>query len=220
MGNPNLKRAVIQNYDLRFEVFPDYGEVVAVSGFYKRFTDAIEDSLMSEATRPTLTWSNAPLARNWGFEVEMRKKLDFFTLTEDLTIAANYTRVWSEVEYKDRGGNDKLRPLQGQAPWSINASLLYDNPNSGTAVNVLYNNVGRRLHQVADFEHLNIYLEPRDKLDLVITQKISRVFKVKAGMRDILANDFVKTSGTLENPYEYSRISVGAEYGVSLSGKF
>ncbi len=220
IGNPNLKRAVIQNYDLRFEVFPDYGEVVAVSGFYKRFTDAIEDSLMSEATRPTLTWSNAPLARNWGFELEMRKKLDFLTLTEDLTIAANYTRVWSEVEFQDRNGNEKLRPLQGQAPWSINASLFYDNPDSGTAVNVLYNNVGRRLYQVADFEHLNIYLEPRDKLDLVITQKISRVFRVKVGIKDILAKDFVKTSGTLENPYEYSRISMGAEYGVSLSGKF
>jgi TonB-dependent receptor len=220
LGNPNLKRAEITNYDVRMEYFPDYGEVAALSGFYKQFIDAIEDSLMSEATRPTLTWSNAPRADNWGFEVELRKKLDFWTPLEDLTVAANYTRVWSEVEYKDSAGNDQTRPLQGQAPWSINASLLYDNPNSGTAVNLLYNSVGRRLWQVADFEHLNIYLEPRNKLDLVVTQKLSRHLKIKAAAKDILAEDFVKTSGTLDNPYEYSRITWGTEYTLGVSGRF
>ena len=41
-GNPNLKRALIQNYDIRWEMFPNPGEVISASFFYKSFKDAIE----------------------------------------------------------------------------------------------------------------------------------------------------------------------------------
>ncbi|MDX1748455.1 MAG: TonB-dependent receptor, partial [Halobacteriales archaeon] len=42
VGNPNLKRATIDNFDLRWEWFTGPGEVVAVSVFHKEFTDPIE----------------------------------------------------------------------------------------------------------------------------------------------------------------------------------
>ncbi|HBX66917.1 MAG TPA: hypothetical protein DEG32_12480, partial [Balneolaceae bacterium] len=34
-GNENLKRTLITNYDLRWELFTGPGEILAVSGFYK-----------------------------------------------------------------------------------------------------------------------------------------------------------------------------------------
>ena len=221
LGNPDLKRARIANYDLRVEYFPGYGEVLAVSGFYKKIADAIEDTLYMAPERAVASWSNTPEARNWGFELEVRKKLDWFTLTEDVTISANYTRVWSEVEYYDAlTRTTGLRTLNGQAPWSVNASVEYNNPNTRTAVNLLYNKVGRKLDAIADFTFLYVYEEPRNKLDLVVTQGLSRVLKVKAAVKDILAEDVVLTSGTEENPYEYSRVSTGTEYSVSVSAKF
>ncbi|HET6348272.1 MAG TPA: carboxypeptidase regulatory-like domain-containing protein, partial [Candidatus Krumholzibacteria bacterium] len=42
LGNPDLQRATIKNYDARVEWFPAPGEVVAASYFYKDLTDAIE----------------------------------------------------------------------------------------------------------------------------------------------------------------------------------
>jgi len=33
-GN-NLKRAIIQNFDLRYEYYPSPGEIISVSGFHK-----------------------------------------------------------------------------------------------------------------------------------------------------------------------------------------
>ena len=221
LGNPDLKRAKIASYDLRAEYFPGYGEVLAVSGFYKKIADAIEDTLYMAPERAVASWSNTPEARNWGFELEARKKLEWFTLTEDVTISANYTRVWSEVEYYDAlTRTTGLRTLNGQAPWSVNASVEYNNPNTRTAVNLLYNKVGRKLDAIADFTFLYVYEEPRNKLDLVVTQGLSRVLKVKAAVKDILAEDVVLTSGTEENPYEYSRVSTGTEYSVSVSAKF
>jgi len=221
LGNPELKRAKIQNYDLRAEYFPGYGEVFAASAFYKRIFDAIEDTLYMAPERAVASWSNAPEAKNWGFELEVRKRLEWFTLTEDVTVSFNYTRVWSEVEYYDPLTKEKgLRTLQGQAPWSVNGSLEYHNPNTQLAVNLLYNKVGRHLDKIADFPFLYVYTEPRDKLDLVVTKGLGRAFKVKAAVKDILSQDAVRTSGTEANPYEYSRISEGTEYSLGVSAKF
>ncbi|MCY7362751.1 MAG: TonB-dependent receptor, partial [Ignavibacteria bacterium] len=36
-GNPNLEESLIQNYDLRYELFPDAGEIASLSLFYKHF---------------------------------------------------------------------------------------------------------------------------------------------------------------------------------------
>ena len=41
-GNPNLQRALIQNYDARWEWYPRPGEVLSVGVFAKRFEDPIE----------------------------------------------------------------------------------------------------------------------------------------------------------------------------------
>lgn len=221
LGNPDLKRARISNYDVRAEYFPGYGEVLAASIFYKRIADAIEDTLYMAPERAVASWSNAPEARNWGFELEARKRLEWFTLTEDVTVSANYTRVWSEVEYYDALTRTKgLRTLHGQAPWSINASLEYNNPDTKTAVNVLYNKVGRKLDKIADFTFLYVYEEPRDKLDLVVTQGLWGDLKLKGAIKDVLARDTVRTSGTDANRYEYSRATEGTEYSMSVAVRF
>ena len=67
---------------------------------------------------------------------------------------------------------------------------------------------------------LYVYTEPRDKLDLVVTKGFGSAWKVKAAVKDILAQDTVKTSGTTANPYEYSRITEGTEYSLGVSAKF
>ena len=221
LGNPDLRRAVIENYDIRFEHFPDYGEVAAVSVFYKDIRDAIEDTLYMAPERAVASWSNVPQAKNWGVELELRRKLDYFSFTENITASANYTRVWSEVPYIDpTDDQEHLRTMHGQAPWSINAGLSWDPDGGRTNVSLLYNKVGRRLDKIADFRFLYVYLEPRNKLDLVVTRKLGSHYRLKAAAKDILAEDTVLTSGSDENPYEYSRYSEGTEYSLSLSGRF
>lgn len=43
VGNPVLQRSRITNFDLRWEWFPRPGAAIAVSGFYKKFKDPIEE---------------------------------------------------------------------------------------------------------------------------------------------------------------------------------
>jgi outer membrane receptor protein involved in Fe transport len=224
-GNPDLKRALIRNYDLRVEHFPGPGEVLAASAFYKRMADATEDTLLPEAERPTATFTSTPLARNWGFELEAGLKLDWLDYTKNVSLSANYTRVWSEVVFDNPRTLEVVeqnkRPLQGQAPWSVNVSLLYDNPGSHTTFNVMANRIGRRLDKLAENMFEYVYLEPRTKLDVVATQQLAWSLKLKLAVIDLLAQNTVKTSATeAGDPYVYSDLSESTTYALSISGKF
>ncbi|PJA73952.1 hypothetical protein CO151_11255 [bacterium CG_4_9_14_3_um_filter_65_15] len=220
-GNAELKRAGIENYDLRAEYFPGYGQVVAGSLFYKDFRDAIEQRVFPSPERSVLSWTNSPRGRNYGFELEVRRKLDRPAMLEDFSVSLNYTRVWSEVDFRDLfDGQDKTRPLQGQAPWVFNAGLQYDNPNTGTSINVLYNKVGRNLDKVGDSAITNIYLEPRDRLDLLVGQQIASGLKFKISAEDVLGQDILRTSGPEQEPYDYAVVEKGATYSLSVQYKF
>ena len=228
-GNPNLKRARIHNYDVRLEHFPAPGQVLAASAFYKRMSDAIEDTLLTaEAERPTATFTSTPEARNWGFEVEVVRKLDRFAVTRHLTFSANYTRVWSEVIFDNPRTLDVVeqdkRQLQGQAPWSVNLALQWENPKTHTNLGILANRVGRRLDKLSENMFDYVYLEPRTRLDLVGTQQLPKSLmslKLKLAVTDILARPTIKTSSTeAGEQYTYSDVSESTSYSLSVSGKF
>ena len=44
-GDPQLKRAVIHNADLRFEFYPSSSQIISVSGFYKNFTNLFQKQI-------------------------------------------------------------------------------------------------------------------------------------------------------------------------------
>jgi hypothetical protein len=115
---------------------------------------------------------------------------------------------------------EHLRTLHGQAPWSINAGLVFATDGGGTSLNVLFNKIGRRLDKIADFRFLYVYREPRNRLDLVFSQRLGGHYRLKAAVKDILAEDTILTSGSAAYPYEYSRLSEGTEVSLSLSGRF
>ncbi len=105
-GNPKLRSTKIWNADLRFEWFPRTNEVVAISGFFKQFTDPIE-AVAAARIPPKASFANAKGALNGGVEIEFRKALDFLApkqakqarkVLRDLSIGANFAYIYSQVE--------------------------------------------------------------------------------------------------------------------------
>jgi outer membrane receptor protein involved in Fe transport len=221
-GNPNLKRSVAKNYDVRLEVFPDIGELLAVSYFRKEIIDAIEQQLIQTTVR-TRSWFNSPKAVNWGWEFEVRKSLSFLGgYFKHFSITGNYTRIFSKVEFTETTGNSErtitrlaYRPMQGQSPYMVNVSLLFVEPTLKTSVNVLYNESGRRLDAVG-FLASDIYEEPRGVLDLSISQPLWSGFEVKLTARNITNKEKMLTRDrTL-----YEQTAMGTTYSLQLSQSF
>ena len=230
-GNPDLKRSVIRNFDLRVETFRGSDDVLAVSYFYKEIRNAIEEKLIpSSDYRHVRTWFNSERGHNHGFELEIRKSLrvlgEWF---EDITVSGNYTRAFSSVEYlyewrwqDDEGvwhtGREiRTRPLQGQAPWTINLGIKYENPNSGTSVTLLYNKIARRLDKVTLDQENNLWEESRDLLDVAVTQKLFRVLEVKLAGKNLLEAEKLLTLG--DHAAVDTRETEGKSFSLSLGLK-
>lgn len=80
-GNPDLERTRIVNTDLRWEWFVKPGELVAISTYYKKFTNPIILQYIVEVANPQIRYQNTDNGELYGVELEARKNLDFIAPT-------------------------------------------------------------------------------------------------------------------------------------------
>nr|WP_255678947.1 TonB-dependent receptor [Mucilaginibacter sp. UR6-1] len=222
-GNPNLKRAVITNADLRFEYFPTGGEIISVSAFYKKFKDPIEQINLDN---DILSYANAESAKDFGAEVELRKKLNFISdanFFRDITFYLNASYINAKVKFADR---EVSTPLQGQSPYLINSGLYYSPESSSFTFNVLYNRIGERLRFRGVTGSIDIYEKPRDVIDFQISKRIlNKRAELKLTLSDLLAQtnalyyNYGDQSKTAYNPSE-DRIIQNRYYGFSSTLSF
>lgn len=226
IGNPEtLHRSLIRNYDLRFETFPNAGEIMSVSLFYKEFDAPIEEVfLLTVGSNKTKSFMNAEKgAKNYGVEFEVRKNLGFVhKMLQDFSINANLSLINSKINLEGTGSaaTDQERRLQGQSPYNVNLGLFYDNYNTGTSVNIAYNRFGDRISEVGIGSIGNVLEKGRDLLDFTATQKLMERFEVKLSIKDIFNQDvkYVQDiSGVEENVRTYRG---GSSYSLGVSFKY
>ncbi|MHB1179342.1 MAG: TonB-dependent receptor, partial [Daejeonella sp.] len=140
-GNPLLKRALIDNADLRYEFFPSAGQIFSVSAFYKKFTNAIEASIADANSTPDISYFNSKKANVYGVELEYRKNLAFLGSNEafkSTTFYTNLSLIKSKVKNPEIDNLiEKERPLVGQSPYVINAGLQHSTLNNLLNFNLL-----------------------------------------------------------------------------------
>lgn len=218
-GNVDLKRAIITNYDLRYEYYPNPGELLAVGLFYKSFNDPIEQVLISSSGfEPTRSFQNAEKANNYGLEVELRKSFDFINNDlQPLSFVGNISLIKSEINISSNGFQESSRPLQGQADYIINLGLYYDDLYTGISTSIIYNKVGERISKVG-FNNLGDVIEkPRDQIDFSISKKFFENLGIKLTVKDLLAQDrtFIQKSPSGDKVAE--KIIIGRDVTLGLS---
>jgi outer membrane receptor protein involved in Fe transport len=188
VGNPALKRALIQNYDVRWEFFPGAEQVIAASFFYKNFDDPIERIIRPTAQLQT-SFTNADSARNVGIELEARKRI-----TEAFLVGANYAFVDSEITLSPAASEVQTslsRPLEGQSKNLFN--FLFEARHDQTYGRVLVNHFGDRISDVGALGLPDIIEQGRTTLDLIVGTQWNRL-----GIRFSLEN-------VLDDPYEFTQ---------------
>lgn len=226
VGNPNLKRTKVTNLDLRYELYPRSGEVFTVGVFYKQFEDPIEQMFnqTGAGSSNSFNFINAKKAKNYGAELEVRKKLDFINGFKNFTIQSNIAYIHSRVE--GEAGTKLDRPLQGQSPYVANLSLQYDHEQSGFSATVLYNQIGRRILYVGNDPLPEIWEASRPLLDLQIAKKIlNKNGEIRLNVSDIL-NQRAYFYQNLNDSKGFNKgnaedvISIKRNYGTNVSITF
>ena len=187
-GNPNLKRARIDNIDLRWEWFPSKTEQILAGVFYKYLKDPIEqvfvtsDGKIGSGADAYFTPDNLGNAKNMGFEIDVIKYVRHFG------VKANYTYTHSEItttkreyqqgsaEYKQ--GVTQTRPLVNQAPHTANLSLLYKDTEDGWNAQLAASYTGTKLALVSPFKDADQWDRAMFGLDLSAEKQFKSGFSI------------------------------------------
>lgn len=190
----NLKSTRINNADLRYEWYPAPGEIISVSGFYKKFDKPIELVFLQDQIVDRYGFQNQKSATNYGLEMELRKSMNFiadWTWLKNLSLFGNGTLikskvkalVYSGVENKTVTEVASTRPLYGQSPWIVNLGMAYTKDQYG--LNLVYNKSGYRTYTINSYPGSIEYEMGRDLVDL---QLFTRLFKQKAELKLNVSN--------------------------------
>ncbi|MGH7580785.1 MAG: TonB-dependent receptor domain-containing protein [Gemmatimonadales bacterium] len=173
-GNADLERALIQNYDARWEWYPRPGETISLGAFYKRFRNPIERILVQNADgfSPDVTFANADGADNYGVELDVRKRLDVLSdALRQFTFFANVTLIQSEIDVGNVGLSsltNPSRPMAGQSEYVVNGGLGYAADDGRLNATVLYNVAGPRLVEAGIRPFPDSYEQERHLLDVSV----------------------------------------------------
>lgn len=224
-GNPFLTITEIDNYDLRWEWFPGGSDVLAVGLFYKDFKNPIE--VLNTPTIGSIQPQNLDSANLYGIEFEARFGLNRFSESlRNFSVGGNLALSRSEASIPQEEldairltypNASSTRELFGQSPYVFNFDTTYSNPNSGTTVTAAFNISGRRLSLVSSGALPDVFEEPAPQLDLILSQRISRRWRVKVSAKNLLDSYHDKSLTHAGTAYYYERYRSGQSFGVSMN---
>lgn len=231
LGNLDIRPSYIDNFDLRYEVFPGNGEIFAVSAFYKNFTDPIEIVTYSAAATDNFQPRNVGEASVYGAEIEIRKQL-----TDKFSARLNSSIIEARQDFDRSPGGEydsklinlrdgeelkEYRPLQGQSPFLVNAALEYQ--DDSFSANLAFNTQGKTLEVVGIARSPDIYTMPFNSLNLNMEKKIgdnertTMTLRVRNLLNDSQDSQFVSFGA--QEDYFFTRRAQGVSVSVGFSYK-
>jgi outer membrane receptor protein involved in Fe transport len=200
-GNENLSRTRIANYDMRWEWYPQTGEVLSVGLFAKKFDLPIERVYRAagSGTR-TVFYTNAKDADNLGIELEARKNLNFiadalapFSLFSNLTVMKSKIHLFTDTQ---ASATNLSRAMVGQAPYVVNAGFTYASIGGATSATLLFNRVGDRIDAAGDSPLPDVVELARNVLDFSIRLGLTESLGFRADAKNLLDSPFRMMQGT------------------------
>lgn len=182
-GNPALRRTRTRNADARWEYFPDLGELLSFSVFYKRFDGPIVETFTFQSVDCVLSPVNAQFAENLGAELEIRRRIG-----RAWNAALNVTAVQAVVQFDPAtfvGG--PRYPFAGQSPILTNLVFGYEPPGGALQASVAANYFSDRALRYGGrvdgdvFRSSNVYEVGRTTVDAKVSRRFGRSVVSLAG---------------------------------------
>jgi TonB-dependent receptor len=244
IGNPFLVDTELVNVDARYEWYFGKGEFLTGGLFYKRLDKPIEAVVNEAGSTVQQTYLNAPEARLYGAEFELKKYFDLTIQSawwggNRLFAATNYTYAKSEVQVSagdvvyplsgngvPRAASDYIRDgaaLQGQSKNLANVQLGIENDARRTQVTLLATYVGKRISARGRPGQPDIVQDPGTIVDLVVRQGFSAfehdfTFGVEA--RNLFREDFEEFQELGGGRVDVNRYKLGTSFSLSLTAEF
>jgi TonB-dependent receptor len=216
-GDTALVRTLIRNADIRWEWYPNPGEILSVAFFAKHFSKPIERVEVPTSGTSVLSFINAEGATNFGVELEARKGLGRVAeILAPLSVFSNVTVMQSQIRLGSSAAasaTNANRPMVGQAPYVVNAGVTWMSEGGSVSATTLYNVVGKRISAAGPSPLPDIYEMPRQMLDVSLRFPTFAGVEGKLDMKNLLDAPHVLSQGAVTR----SRYSSGRTLSAGLS---
>lgn len=189
-----LKVAQIHNADMRFEWYPEYGDMIHLGGFFKYFNNPIQQVITPTGGSDSkgFTFINGNKAIVYGVELDVRKNLGFIApnlrnnVMQNFSLVLNAAYINSQVTLPNLPNLISTTKLQGQSPYIVNAGLYFQNDTLGLQASLLYNVYGSRVFAIGNIAYGNIGEMAKHSLDFSISKTFLKRFTVTFSIQDLI----------------------------------
>ncbi|MDI9868717.1 TonB-dependent receptor [Flectobacillus roseus] len=210
-GNPDLKRAVADNIDFRYEYFPNASDQLMAGIFYKNIQNPIEYTLQVDETRGQdvfYTPGNFGTAQNYGLELDVIKNFQNFGFKANYTYTNSNITTKKMIRIRNAQGNleprsvDQTRPMYGQSAHVGNLSVFYKDGKKGIDAQLAASYTGERINTVSQFLNNDLWQEAFIQMDASIEKNIGKHWTIFAKANNLLNTPmrvFIKNSNPVNS---------------------
>ncbi|MGL4328202.1 MAG: TonB-dependent receptor domain-containing protein, partial [Tannerellaceae bacterium] len=218
-GNKDLKRAKIDNVDLRWEYFPSATEQIMVGLFYKKIQNPIEFAYYTVNNRQFgYGPANLGNATNYGFEIDVIKFM------RNVGVKANYTYTHSaittpKVTYgRDEAGKlerrsvDQTRPLVNQAPHVANVAIMYKDTRNNWDAQIAVTYSGEKIVIASHYLDSDYWEEGSFSLDVSLEKKFKSnvsIFAKGSNLLNTPVRRYIKTVNAYNADFDKQDVNSG-----------
>lgn len=232
IGNPDLYPSDNYNVDLKWEYFPQLGELFSVALFGKYIANPINEFVIASATHD-ISYVNSG---NWGYlygiETEMRKKIyevnrakmmsgwniTYMNTEQEL----NAEKVQEETMYRINFTNEKA-PFTGSASLLANADvslIIKGKEDKRRWISTLvYSYASERLYAIGTNGLGNIYEKPYHSFDALVKYE-TETFSTHIKFRNIMNTPIERYQRNSDGDYLVVSYKKGILAEISLAFRF
>jgi len=196
-GNPHLQHTVIDNIDLRYEIFPKGLDQFMIGAFYKFISNPIEYAFTQNGFGGIiLSPNNFGNASNFGVELVFRKYFGNFGVSGNYTFTNSVINSQKNFYYQSSSGQaintrvNEKRPLQGQSAHIGNFSLLYKSAKNKIDAQIALVYTGERINTLSLYKGLDNWEKPTINLDFSAQKEFGKHFILYVKVNNILNTPF------------------------------
>jgi len=236
-GNPELYNSLNYNADLKYEMFPNSGELFAVSLFGKYIKNPIERAQVP-SSGILYSYFNMGEAIVGGAEFEFTKQLSNLVSNEssflnNVTVGLNASYLYTQISLGSDGeintnkgtilATNNTRAMTGSSPYLVNADLGYTfnfSEKIESKWTLTYNVHGKRVFAAGVLGKGDIYEMPINTLDLIVKNKINGRMDFNFAIKNILNPSSTITQEVEGQDFVLDKYKRGQSFSVGISYKF
>lgn len=232
-GNTQLTNGMNYNMDLKYEFFPNSGEIMAVSLFGKYLKDPIERAEIPSSGQ-LFSYFNLGEAYVAGAEFEINKNVGNIIGAADssalrnLTVGFNVSYLYSVLTIGNENtietakgtiiATNLERQMTGASPLLLNADVGYkvNIKNVESNIKLAYNYNGKKVYAAGAMGKGDIFEMPVSTMDLILKNKVTEKLSVDVSLKNLLNPSIQREQSANGTTTVINEYKVGRVYGLSL----